>query len=487
MDADVPQFKLTPIDSFPQIVNGLRATYESRRTTAISFRLVQLRKLYWGLRDNEAAICSALRRDLGKSIFESYVGEIEWCKNDIIFTCKNLRAWAKDEHAPDVPILNRLINPKIRKEPLGCVLVIGCVQGAVAETTALLGQTWDKIFYTGSARVAKLIATKAAQTLTPYTLELGGNNPAIVTANADLRLAAKRLLWGKLYNAGQICLGQNYILIEKIALPKFVAEMKAAIQEFYPDGARASSDYGRIINRHHWQRLKHLVDKSTGRVLLGGTMDESDLVVDPTIIQVDDINDILMTNENFGPIITIYPVEDLSEAIRIAKKVHNTPLATYSFGTKSETDRILNEIRSGGASVNDSWVHGTVPTLAFGGVGESGSGAYRGRASFECFTHRKSYTTTPSWGERLLALRYPPYEGKLDIYQRITGAEPDFNRDGIQQGLLTRYGLALAHGSLKLAALIQYSLFMLLRCVSPFYNCGMLLADETQQSRDDGR
>ncbi|KAL8699565.1 MAG: hypothetical protein Q9201_005932 [Fulgogasparrea decipioides] len=462
MDADVPQFKLTPIDSFPQIVNGLRATYESRRTTAISFRLVQLRKLYWG----------AYNVPFQLSLVP-LIGAI---------AAGNTAVVKPSETSPNcAAVIERIVSRYL--DPV----CYRCVQGAVAETTALLGQTWDKIFYTGSARVAKLIATKAAQTLTPYTLELGGNNPAIVTANADLRLAAKRLLWGKLYNAGQICLGQNYILIEKIALPKFVAEMKAAIQEFYPDGARASSDYGRIINRHHWQRLKHLVDKSTGRVLLGGTMDESDLVVDPTIIQVDDINDILMTNENFGPIITIYPVEDLSEAIRIAKKVHNTPLATYSFGTKSETDRILNEIRSGGASVNDSWVHGTVPTLAFGGVGESGSGAYRGRASFECFTHRKSYTTTPSWGERLLALRYPPYEGKLDIYQRITGAEPDFNRDGIQQGLLTRYGLALAHGSLKLAALIQYSLFMLLRCVSPFYNCGMLLADETQQSRDDGR
>ena len=338
-----------------------------------------------------------------------------------------------------------------------------CVQGAVAETTALLDERWDKIFYTGSVTVGKIIAKKAAETLTPCTLELGGKNPAVVTRNANLRLAARRLLWGKIHNAGQICLSQNYILIDKTVLAEFMLETKVALGEFYPDGAESSPNYGRIANQRQWQRLKDLVDDSDGKVLMGGTMDEANLFIEPTVIQVKNINDSLMTNENFGPIITILPVENVSEAIRIANEVQKTPLATYCFGTKSETNRVLNEIRSGGASVNDAWVHGTVPTLALGGVGESGSGAYRGRASFECFSHRKSYTTTPSWGERLLTLRYPPYDGKLETYQKITSLRPSFDREGKQRDVLTRNAQAIAHGSSKLAALVGYSFSTLSR------------------------
>lgn len=338
-----------------------------------------------------------------------------------------------------------------------------CVQGAVAESTALLDETWDKIFYTGSVTVGKIIAKKAAETLTPCTLELGGKNPALVTGSADLRLAARRLLWGKIHNAGQICLSQNYILIDKTVLPEFLLETKVALGEFYPDGAKASPHYGRIVNQRQWQRLKDLVDNSDGKVLMGGTMDKANLFIEPTVIQVNNINDSLITNENFGPIITILAVENLTEAIHIANQVHKTPLATYCFGTKSETDRVLNEIRSGGASVNDAWVHGTVPTLALGGVGDSGSGAYRGRASFECFSHRKSYTTTPSWGERLLTLRYPPYDGKLETYQKITSLRPHFDREGKQRDVLTRYAQAVGHGGFKLAALVGYSFSTLSR------------------------
>ena len=338
-----------------------------------------------------------------------------------------------------------------------------CVQGAVTESTALLDETWDKIFYTGSVTVGKIIAKKAAETLTPCTLELGGKNPAVVTGSANLRLAARRLLWGKIHNAGQICLSQNYILIDKTVLPEFLLEMKVALREFYPDGAKTSPHYGRIVNQRQWQRLKDLVDNSGGKVLMGGTMDEANLFIEPTVMQVNNINDSLITNETFGPIITILPVETLSEAIHIANQVHKTPLATYCFGTKSETDRVLNEIRSGGASVNDAWVHGTVPTLALGGVGDSGSGSYRGRASFECFSHRKSYTTTPSWGERLLTLRYPPYDGKLETYQKITSLRPYFDREGRQKDVLTRYAQAVGHGSFKLAALAGYSFSTLSR------------------------
>lgn len=285
----------------------------------------------------------------------------------------------------------------------------GVVQGAIPETTALLDQKWDKIFYTGGATVGTVIAKKAAETLTPVTLELGGRNPAIVTKNANPRLAARRLLWGKTLNAGQVCISQNYTLIDKEILPAFVAEMKIALKDFYPNGVKASPDFARIVNSRHWNRLKKLLDGSDGTILIGGEMDETEKFISPTLIQVNDFHDSLIMEESFGPLMPIFPVDDLDQAIRIAGEVHQTPLGIYPFGTKKETDKVLRELRSGGASVNDAFFHGSIPTLAFGGVGDSGQGSYRGRASFDCFSHRRSVTTTPGWIERLISIRYPIY------------------------------------------------------------------------------
>ena len=325
----------------------------------------------------------------------------------------------------------------------------GVVQGAIPETTLLLDQKWDKIFYTGGANVGKIIAKKAAETLTPVTLELGGRNPAIVTKNADVRLAARRLLWGKILNAGQVCLSENYILVDKEVLPGLVTELKTAMKEFYPAGARASPDYGRIVNERQWKRLKNMVDESKGKILMGGTMDEGEKFMEPTVIQVDDPNDSLIKDESFGPLIPLLPVDDLDQAIRIANEVQATPLGLYPFGTKKETNRVLSEVRSGGASVNDTIFHASLPTLAFGGVGESGQGAYRGRASFECFSHRRSITTTPGWMEGLLGVRYPPYKGKLDKFLKMNHLKPNFDREGkVKTGLL-RFIMTLGAGSVK--------------------------------------
>lgn len=273
------------------------------------------------------------------------------------------------------------------------------------ETQALLEEKWDKIFYTGGYGVAKIISKKAAETLTPITLELGGKNPAIVTKNANIHLAARRLAWGKTVNAGQVCVSQNYIMIEEEMLPTFLAEFKTALQEFFPNGAKASPDYGRIVNDRSFQRLKQMLDATQGKILLGGTMDESERFLEPTVVQVSSESDSLLVDESFGPLIPILPVKNLDTAIRIANEVSGTPLGLYPFGNKKETARILNETRSGGATVNDSFFHASIPTLPFGGVGESGQGSYRGRASFECFTHRRTVVSTPGWMEKLLAVR----------------------------------------------------------------------------------
>ena len=358
------------------------------------------------------------------------------------------------ENAPNVAVI-------MQKVIEGC-LDQSCyrvVQGAIPETTALLEQKWDKIFYTGAASVGTIIAKKAAETLTPVVLELGGRNPAIVTRNADIRLAARRLLWGKVHNAGQVCVSQNYTMIDKEVFDHFVMEIKKAMKEYYPNGTRNTDDYGRIVNNRQWRHLKKLLDESQGQILMGGDMDESDRYIEPTVIQISSPTDSLMLEESFGPLMPLLPVSNLDEAIRIANETHATPLAMYPFGNKTETDRCLNEIRSGGASVNDGFMHGALPFLAFGGIGDSGSGAYRGKASFDCFSHFRTIVSTPGWVEFLLAVRYPPYEGKMKKLQRMD-QKPDFDRDGNVRFSLVSYILGLGAAS-KTGGLARYFVVLL--------------------------
>lgn len=218
------------------------------------------------------------------------------------------------------------------------------VQGGVPETQALLAERWDKIFFTGGANVGRIIAKAAAPHLTPVVLELGGINPAIITKNADPRLVARRMLWGKTLNAGQVCTSQNYLLVDKAIVPHVVEEFKKAYAEFYPKGAKDSPDYSRIINETHFQRLKSMLDNTKGKILLGGTMDEKELFIEPTVIQVDSVEDSLCTQESFGPFIPILPVENLDEAINLANGVQSTPLGLYPFGSKAEIAKSTNPL-----------------------------------------------------------------------------------------------------------------------------------------------
>lgn len=461
--------------------------------------------------DNEAIILESCKRDLNKSRYETYVCEIDWCKNDILFVLKNLAKWIKDEPATDTSLMNKFMAPKVRKDPLGAVLVIGAynfpvqlslgpligaiaagntavlkpseqapnvavalakviaaiddtcygtVQGGVEETTALLEEKWDKIFYTGGQAVGIIIAKKAAETLTPVTLELGGKNPAFVTRNADLRLAARRLLWAKFLNAGQVCISQNYTLVDRDVMEGFKKELKKALAEFMPNGAKGNPDMSKIATLRQWQRLKKLLDTSNGTIIQGGSMDESSQFLEPTVVEVSDINDPLIQEETFGPILTLFPVSSLDEALRIANEVDPTPLGTYPFGNKAETDKVLAELRSGGATVNDGFFHGAIPTLAFGGVGTSGQGAYRGRTSFECFTHRRSIAKTPGWMEGLLDVRYPPYGNKLGKLQAMNNVKPNFDREGNVAFNPLKYVLFLGANGVG-GGLVRYALVAL--------------------------
>lgn len=213
------------------------------------------------------------------------------------------------------------------------------VQGGVPETQALLAERWDKIFFTGGATVGRIIAKAAAPNLTPVVLELGGINPAIVTKSANPRLVARRMLWGKTLNAGQVCTSHNYLLIDRQMVPAVVAEFKKAYDEFYPQGAKASPDYARIINEGHFNKLKSMIDNSKGKILLGGTMDEKEKFIEPTLVEVNNVDDSLLIQESFGPLMPLLPVDDAEEAVRIANSIQSTPLGIYPFGSKKDTDR----------------------------------------------------------------------------------------------------------------------------------------------------
>jgi len=213
-------------------------------------------------------------------------------------------------------------------------------------------------------------------------------------------------------------------------LPLFIEQLKIAMKEFYPNGTKSSPDYARIVNKRHFLRIKKMLDDTRGKILIGGEVDESQNYIDITVVQVEDEKDSMIVDESFGPLMPILAIDSVEDAIRIANSVHSTPLGLYPFGTKAETNKILNEVTSGGASVNDAFFHGSMPTFAFGGVGDSGQGAYRGQASFDTFTHRRSMVTTPGWMEGLLAVRYPPYAGKLAKFRQTSELKPNFDRDG---------------------------------------------------------
>ncbi|KAK8081912.1 Beta-apo-4'-carotenal oxygenase [Apiospora saccharicola] len=479
----IAPYEITPIEAIPSIAAKLRDTFWTNKTKDVQYRLVQLRKLYWGIVDCTPQLREALMLDLKKSPHDAHVSEIDWTLGDCLNAIKNLEKWVKDDKDIDIALSFSMLKPRIKKEPFGAVLIIGTynfpvqlnmcpfigaiaagctavlkpsesspatamvlteivekyldpsayttVNGRVPETTALLEEKWEKIFYTGGVNVAKIISKKAAETLTPVCLELGGKNPAFVTKNADIRLAARRLMWSKTVNAGQVCISQNYVLCHRDVVDSLINMMNVTYDDFFPKGAKVSPDYARVVNVQQFDRLKAMLDNTNGKIVLGGDMDRDDLYIGPTVVLVDSAEDRMIQEESFGPIWAILPYDDLDAAINTVRKVDYTPLSLMTFGSKSENEKVLNSITSGGATINDGFMHAAVNTLPFGGVGQSGTGSYRGKHSFDCFTHRRTVVETPLWMDSLLRVRYMPFrQADLKQFQWMNGSKPDFDRSG---------------------------------------------------------
>ena len=443
-----------------EILAHQKEFFYSGKSRDLSFIISKLQALKEAIIRHEDLIYEALHKDFKKSKFETYFSEIGIVISEIEMTIKNLKQWSKPKKVRSAA-LNFPSKDYIYNEPYGIVLVIApwnypfqlavapvisaiaagntvvlkpseltsntaqliediirsvfdskhvkVIQGGVPETTALLEERWDYIFFTGSVPVGKIVAKAAAQHMTPVTLELGGKNPCIVDGSMDIKLTAKRLVWGKFVNAGQTCIAPDYILAHKTIKPKLIEELKLEIYKAYGNDASLSEDYPRIVNDKNLTRLSQMLEGVD--VIYGGDIKKEDCYLSPTLIDEPSLESPVMADEIFGPILPILEYETMDDLKQIINR-YEKPLGFYVFSKrKAFYKTMINSFSFGGGAINDTMIHFGNPRLPFGGVGESGIGAYHGRLGFDTFSHQKGITIKANWLD--IPLRYAPYTNKL--------------------------------------------------------------------------
>ena len=428
----------------------------------MAWRVATLERLRDLLSEREERLLDALAADFGKPRPEAWLTEIGFTISDINHTLANLPGWMKPEKVP-TPVAFKPGSSEIVREPVGVVAVIApwnypvqllllpmvaaiaagnavvakpselapatsdeltsliqelgdaavaVVEGGVAETTELLAERFDHIIYTGNSRVARIVMRAAAEHLTPVTLELGGKSPAIVSRHANVAVAAKRIAWGKFVNAGQTCIAPDYVLVEKSVHDQLVAGIGDAIREFYGDDPQQSADFARIVNEPHFHRIEKLLH--CGTVAHGGVTDADTRYIAPTVLTGITADDPVMDEEIFGPVLPVIAVDNLDEAVRFVQAGSakgDKPLALYSFSEHdADNETVVNGTTSGGVCVNGTLMHISNPHLPFGGVGESGMGAYHGKFGFDTFSHKRAVHSRSTKLDP--ALMYPPYTAK---------------------------------------------------------------------------
>jgi len=432
----------------------------------IGYRKETLKKLLYNIQKSEDLIVKALYDDFKKPEFEAVLTETNYVISELKDTIKNIHKWAKPKRVfPS--FLNFPSTDYIYKEPYGNVLVIApwnypfqlalcplisavaagnrvvlkpseltpntaaiiakiiektfhvnhveVVQGGVEISNNLLAKRWDYIFFTGSVEVGKIVAKAAAENLTPITLELGGKNPCIIDETADLKLAAKRIVWGKFINAGQTCIAPDYILIQKNMKINFITFLMEEIIKAYGKKIEKSPDFARIINTKNWLRLANMLKSE--KIIFGGETDANKFYISPTLIEEPSLDSQVMKEEIFGPILPILTYETETDIKNVVSR-YEKPLAFYIFSeNKSFAKKIIANYSFGGGCINDTVVHFSNKRLPFGGVGHSGIGAYHGKLSFDIFTHHKGVVKKGNWID--LPMRYAPYKGKLASIKRL--------------------------------------------------------------------
>ncbi|XP_047372853.1 aldehyde dehydrogenase family 3 member B1 isoform X6 [Sciurus carolinensis] len=446
------------MDPFEDTLRRLREAFASGRTRPAEFRAAQLEGLGRFLRDNRQLLLDALAQDLHKSTFEAEVSEIAISQSEVDLALRNLQAWMEDERVSK-NLATQLDSAFIRKEPFGVALIIapwnyplnltlvplvgaiaagncvvlkpseisksiekvlaevlpryldqGCfavVLGGPAETAQLLEQRFDHIFFTGSPSVGKIVMAAAAKHLTPVTLELGGKNPCYVDDDCDPQTVANRVAWFRYFNAGQTCVAPDYVLCSPETRERLLPALQNAIARFYGDDPQRSPNLGRIINQKHFKRLQGLL--GCGRVAIGGQSDESERYIAPTVLVDVQETEPVMQEEIFGPILPLVSVRSLDDAIDFINR-REKPLALYAFSNSTQVvQRVLAQTSSGGFCGNDGFMHMTLASLPFGGVGNSGMGRYHGKFSFDTFSHHRACLLRSPGMEKINDLRYPPY------------------------------------------------------------------------------
>ncbi|MDN4638995.1 aldehyde dehydrogenase family protein [Agreia sp. PsM10] len=452
--------------AIPDLVAAVRGRFDSGRTRSLTWRLEQLSGLRDFLIERGPELEKALRSDLAKNPSESQLTEIGVVLSEVTHTLSQLRTWLRPRRV-GVPLALAPATASVMLEPLGVVLIISpwnypvqlllaplvgalaagnavvlkpselapatsavmarflprylddravaVVEGAVDETTELLAQRFDHIFYTGNSRVARIVAQAAAKNLTPVTLELGGKSPVYVDDTVDINAAAKRIAWGKFLNAGQTCVAPDYVLATPDVAARLVDALRVAISSLYGEDAHKTADYGRIVNDAQFARLTGLLHDR--QAAIGGRSEATERYIEPTVLVDVGLDDEVMTQEIFGPVLPIVTVTGLDDALAVIR-AGDKPLALYVFSDdKDARRRFLTETSSGAIGFGVTVAHLSVPGLPFGGVGESGTGSYHGRRSVETFSHEKAVLSKPLAPDTL-GLVYPPYTPKRSSFIR---------------------------------------------------------------------
>ncbi|PKU70852.1 aldehyde dehydrogenase family 3 member H1-like [Dendrobium catenatum] len=453
-----------------ELVKSLRVSFNSGKTRSYAWRAFQLKGIIRMMDEKEEEIMNALHADLSKPRLESFVHEISLAKSTCSLALKELQQWMKPEKVSSI-LTAFPSSAEILPEPLGVVLIISAwnypfllaidpvigaiaagnsvvlkpseiapstsalfarllpkyidnscikvVEGTVPETTALLEHKWDKILYTGNAKVGRIIMAAAAKHLTPIVLELGGKCPVVVDSNVDLKVASKRIVVGKWgSNNGQACIAPDYIITTKSFAPQLVDALKISLKSFYGENPMQSEDLSRIVNSNHFARIIRLLDdeKISGKIIHGGERDEKLLKIAPTLLLDVPDDSLIMQEEIFGPLLPIVTVDNIEESIDLINSKPK-PLSAYLFTkNKKLEEKFVRAVSAGGLLINDTIMHFANPNLPFGGVGESGIGAYHGKFSFDAFSHRKAVLHRSFGGE--VSARYPPYTAQKQKFLR---------------------------------------------------------------------
>lgn len=448
----------TTVHDVSSTVAALRGAFDGGLTRPLAWRKEQLLALKRLVTEGEQELLGAMKADLGKPPVEARLTDLSFVAAEVDVMLRHVDGWARPERV-GVPLVQQPGHATIVREPLGVALVIApwnypvqlllvpmaaaiaagncvvgkpseissrtaevlarlarqhldtravaIVEGGPEETQTLLEQRFDTIFYTGNGRVGRIVMEAAAKHLTPVTLELGGKSPALVDADADIDVAARRIAWGKFLNAGQTCVAPDYVLVHEKVASRLVDALRRTVGAFYGSDPKASGDYARVVNDRHFERLAGLLAATSGTVVLGGEQDKSERYLAPTIVTDVPHDDPLMDDEIFGPVLPILGVADMDDAVKYVSS-RPKPLALYVFSSSKDTiDRVLAGTSSGGVGVNLTVQQLAVPDLPFGGVGPSGMGAYHGRQGFETFSHRRAVLAKPTRIDPPVV--YPPY------------------------------------------------------------------------------